>query len=123
MPSSSMRRLARTRRWAIVSSLTRNARVISAVLNPLTALSVRRNAPVGRQCGMAAGEDHGKLVVIECVVVSGARRAGFGLRCLGSQPRSDDFGLAFQRCAAPQLIDCFIAGCATSQAAGSSGIP
>ena len=65
IPAWRIFRLARTSRWAIVGSGTRNAAAISAVVSPHTgagSVPPRRQA----QCRMAAGEDQGELVVGVC---------------------------------------------------------
>ncbi len=65
--SSRTSRFARTSRCAIVGPETRNARAISATLNPPTVFRLRATRASGEQRRMAAHEHHPQLVVFDSV--------------------------------------------------------
>src|SRR5215217_7884710 len=74
-PAALILRLARTSRWAIVASGTRNARAISVVVRPPSVRSVRATCPVQGQGRMAAGEDE-----LQALVGDGGLVHGWGRR-------------------------------------------
>ena len=63
MPASRILRLARTSRWAIVTSGTRKARAISSVCRPPSVRSVSATLPFRRERRVAAGEDEPESVI------------------------------------------------------------
>src|SRR5438552_6024874 len=62
-PASRIFRLARTSRWPIVVSGTRNARAISVVVRPPTAREGQCDLGLGRERRMAAGEDQAESFI------------------------------------------------------------
>ncbi len=64
--------MARTRRWAIVGSGTRNARAISGVVSPTSVRNVERDLRVARQRGMTAREDQPQAIVFDATVLHSA---------------------------------------------------
>src|SRR5664279_5015901 len=63
-PASRILRLARTKRWAIVESGTRNARAISGRLQPAEQPQRQGDLRLGGQRRMTAGEDQPQPVVL-----------------------------------------------------------
>ena len=70
MPAALILRLARTSRWAIVASATRNARAISSVRQAAERAQRQRDLRLGRERRMAAGEDELEPLVGKCVASS-----------------------------------------------------
>ena len=82
-------RLARTMRWAIVASGTRNARAISSVSSPPSSRRVERDLRVDPERRMAAQEHEPELVVGDDVdegVEVGELGAVVGFHGLGVEP-------------------------------------
>ncbi len=69
MPALRILRLARTIRWAIVGSGTRNARAISGVVRPTSVRNVERDLRLEPERGVATGEDEPQPVVVDAAVV------------------------------------------------------
>ena len=67
MPAALILFFARTRRWAIVASGTRNARAIPTVVESTQKSQRQRNSGLGSQRRVAAGEDQPQPVVVDAV--------------------------------------------------------
>ena len=102
-------RLARTMRWAMVGSGTRNARAISLGGEPAEQAQRERDARLGGQHRVAGGEDQPQEVVAD-VVVHGGVEVRRERRPPGLQVAGELLVLALQPRAAAQLVDGAVLG-------------
>ena len=123
MPAWRILRLARTSRWAIVGSGTRNARAISAVVRPGKRAQRQRDLGIARQRRVTAREDEAQAVVVDAAVVA-TRRIVAIVGCVG--PRGHGHLLRASRPPSRRAADDRAHDCArssSSQAPGLRGTP